>query len=234
MKKILPLLIGIYIFSGSDLIAQSNLQEFDATYVVSGLATLQHANVKIINTGSSSMDIKVSMDNLNADPNHITYFCWGIICYPPTVTVSTDPVSMAPGDTATSFIGYLNPAGYAGVSQVTYNFFDVADESDSVSVTFLYDITTGIDELSNKIDISQAYPNPANNITKISYDLKSAQNGKLVFYNLLGSVVKEINLTDSKSTLILSTNGFESGIYYYSILSNGKSSPARKLIVAHK
>ncbi len=234
MKKILPLLISFCLLTGSQMIAQSNLHKFDATYVVSGPATLQHANVKIVNTGSSTIDLKVSMDNLNANPNHVTYFCWGIICYPPTITVSTDPVSMAPGDTATSFIGYLNPAGYAGVSEVTYNFFNVADESDSVSVTFVYDITTGIAEVSNKVDVSQAYPNPANNLTKISYDLKSGQNGKLIFYNLLGSVVKEVELSDSNGTLILSTNGFESGIYYYSILSNGKSSPARKLIVAHR
>ena len=234
MKKILLALLMFCLFSGTELMAQSSLNEIDATYLITGNATLQHANVKIINTGTSTLDIKVSMDNLNANPNHVTYFCWGIICYPPSITVSTDAVSMAPGDTATSFIGYLNPAGYAGQSRVTYNFFDVANESDSVSVTFVYDITTGIEEVSNKIDVSQAYPNPANNLTKISYDLKSGQQGKLVFYNLLGSVVKEVNLTDSNGTLILSTNGFASGIYYYSIIANGKTSPARKLIVAHK
>lgn len=234
MRKILPFAIILSILFISEVKSQSSFHAFEASSVITGDTTLKSSHVNIVNTGSNTLSVKVSMDNFSANPNHVTYFCWGVLCYPPTVTVSYDPVLMAPGDTSTSFIGYLHPSGYTGISSVTYNFFDMADESDSVSVTFTYDITIGIDEPTNEASISGAYPNPTNNLTRISYDLKSSQNARLVFYNILGSAVKEVDLNDKQGTLILSTSGFESGIYYYSIIADGKILPAKKLVVAHR
>ncbi len=236
MRTLQILFILISVFFTSQSIAQSSLHAFDASsYVTGDTSTLLHSDVKIVNTGANTIYVKVSQDNFSAVPGHVTYFCWGVTCYPPTVTVSPTPVMMAPGDTATSFIGYLQPAGHTGISVVNYNFFNRDDESDSVTVTITYDVVlTGIDEVASKASISDAYPNPANGLTRISYDLKSSNDAKLVFYNLLGSVVKEINLNDQQSTLIISTSGFESGVYYYSIVSNGTILPARKLVVAHR
>ncbi|HNS11941.1 MAG TPA: T9SS type A sorting domain-containing protein [Bacteroidia bacterium] len=235
MNKKLSILTILSLGFGLTLSAQSSMTKHDASGIVYGNdTTLQHANVKIVNTGSSTIDIKVSMDNFSANPNHVSYFCWGIICYPPTTFVSTDPVTLSPGDTNTSFIGYLHPSGVAAVSQVTYNFFNIADESDSVSATFIYDFTTGVDELKNKVNISDAYPNPANNLTRISYDLSTSGNSRLVFYNLLGSIVYETPLTDNKGTLIVNTSGMKSGIYYYSIVTAGKNISSKKLVIAHR
>jgi len=234
MTKNLPVLTILCVTLTFSVNAQSSMTKHDASTIIYGNdTTLQHANVKIINTGSSTVDIKVSMDNFAANPNLVSYFCWGIICYPPTTFVSSDPVTLAPGDTAASFIGYLHPSGVAAVSQVTYNFFNIADESDSVSATFIYDFTTGVDELTSKINVSNAYPNPANNLTRISYDLNSSRNAKLVFYNLLGSIVYETPLTDNKGTLIVNTSGLKSGIYYYSIVTDGKNIASKKLVISH-
>ncbi len=232
-KNLLVLTTLCFAFTLS-IIAQSSLTKYDASTIIYGNdTTLQHANVKIINTGSDTVNIKVSMDNFLANSNHVTYFCWGTNCYQPTIFVSSDAVTLAPNDTAASFIGYLHPSGVSAVSQVTYNFFNVADESDSVSATFIYDFTIGVDELSNKVSVSNAYPNPANNLTRISYDLISSRNAKLVFYNLLGSIVYETPLTDNKGTLIVNTSGLKSGIYYYSIVTDGKNIASKKLVISH-
>lgn len=233
-KKVLSLFIFLFsaVFMSS---AQSSLSKSDGTPVISGNdTTLQHANVKIINTSSNPLDIKVYMNTLNANPNHITYFCWGIICYPNTITVSTDPVTINPGDTAASFIGYLNPNSVAAVSEVTYSFFDVNDNSDSIGFTVTFDMTVGINKLKNNVSLSDAYPNPANNLTRISYDINKTKNAKLVLYNILGSKIKSIELNDPNGSIILATSGLTSGIYYYSIEADGQIIPAKKLIVAHK
>ncbi len=237
MKKFLSLLclLQLTLVAVQDLRAQSSFHSFDATAYVYGDTSLQSSSVKIVNTGTSTISAKVSQNAFSAVPGHVTYFCWGVICYPPTVTVSLTPVVLAPGDTTTSFIGYLHPTGITGVSEVTYNFFNEADESDSLSLIVTYDITlTGIDNIEREASLSDASPNPAAGLTSISYDLNTSKNAKLVIYNILGSVVKEESLDTKQGTVILSTSGLNSGIYYYSILADGKLLPAKKLIVARK
>lgn len=237
MKKFIRILslLQIAFLATQDLRAQSSFHSFDATAYVYGDTSLQSSSVKIVNTGTSTISAKVSQNAFSAVPGHVTYFCWGVICYPPTVTVSLTPVVLAPGDTTTSFIGYLHPTGITGVSEVTYNFFNEADESDSLSLIVTYDITlTGLGKIEREATLSNASPNPAAGLTSISYDLHSTKNAKLVIYNILGTVVKEENLNSNQGTIILSTSGLNSGIYFYSILADGKLLPAKKLIVAHK
>lgn len=214
--------------------AQTNLNDFDPHTVIGNDTTLAYSTVQIINTGTDTLTVKVAMDNFSAHPNHVTYFCWGVTCYTPITFVSPNPVVISPGDTNTSFIGYLRPSGYAALSVVKYSFFNVADESDSVQISFTYDFTIGVDEIANKASVSQPYPNPTSNLTRISYDLRSSRNASLVFYNLLGSIVKEVKLNDRQGNIILSTTGFESGIYYYSIVADGDIISTKKLVVAHK
>ena len=234
MKKTLLFLFILNIVTVLGMKAQTNLNDYDSHTVIGNDTTLAHSTVQIVNTGTDPLTVKVAMDNFSAHPNHVTYFCWGIICYPPTTFVSPTPVVIDPGDTNTSFIGYLHPSGYAALSVVNYTFFNVSDESDSVQVNFTYDFTIGVDEIAKKASVSQPYPNPTSNLTRISYDLKSSRNASLVFYNLLGSIVKEVKLNDRQGNIILSTAGFESGIYYYSIVADGDIISTKKLVVAHK
>lgn len=215
------------------VIAQS-LQTYDATLNVTGDLTLQHATAKVINISPDTMWIKASQDNLGAASGHIAYFCWGVTCYPPTVSISTTATMIAPGDTNSSFIGYLDPAGTTGVSVINYNFFNRDDVNDLVDISVTFDITTGIDELAGSVNLSNAFPNPANSMTSISYNLKNIKNASLVLTNILGSKLNQFSLSENQQTLIIPTTHLNSGIYFYSIVADGKILSTKKLIVAHK
>jgi len=41
-------------------------------------------------------------------------------------------------------------------------------------------------------------------------------------------------LNDKQSTLVLSTSDLKSGVYFYSLIADGKSVASRKLVVAHR
>ena len=50
---------------------------------------------------------------------------------------------------------------------------------------------------------------------------------------MLGTVVKEYNLTNAKSTMVLSTSDLSSGVYVYTLMNNGKPVSTKKLVIAH-
>src|SRR5436190_7277800 len=110
MSKTFTLLFAALILSYSS--KAQNLQASNATGNIWGdLATLQHSTVDITNIGPDSIWVKVERDNSLCYSGHITYFCWGITCYPPNVDVSPQPIAIPPGGVNTSFIGYLDPSG---------------------------------------------------------------------------------------------------------------------------
>ena len=86
-----------------------------------------------------------------------------------------------------------------------------ANYSNSIEV----DLTAPID-----FAVSQNYPNPFNPSTTINYSLPFESNVKIIVYNLVGEVVKElVNSSQQTGYHSVTFNGvdFSSGIYFYSI-----------------
>jgi hypothetical protein len=233
MKKISTFLAAILVLiSLGNKIEAQNLVTQNATVHLTGPADqLMTAYVTIQNNGSNAVYIKVARISQTLAPNHISYFCW-TVCYDPIIDVSPDSVLLTPGSSTSIFNGDVNPLGYPGSSTVTYAFFDA--NGDSAMVTFNYDfLPTGINELSVKPLLYGASPNPADAVTKISYNLNSSRDAKIVVCNMLGSTVKEIKLNDFQNSLTLSTAEFKQGIYFYTLIVDGKAVSSKKLIVAH-
>jgi len=196
------------------------------TVILSSTAT-------VVNNNANSVYIRVARVTNNLIPHHSSYFCW-TACYSPTTSVSPDSILLAPGSSTSLFIGYVQPRGFEGTSSVTYCFF-TSNPADSLFVTFNYTFlsTVGINEPLSKPSISNAYPNPADGLTNLTYNLNSAKEAKLILYNMLGTPVKEFRLSERQGGFILSTADLKSGIYFYSLIADGKSVSSRKLIVAH-
>lgn len=235
MKKIITLWMVLLVsVSGNSILAQ-NLAIQNATMTLVGPdSMLLAASATIVNTGSSNAYVKVARTATNLVPGHITYFCW-VACYSAATTLSPDSILLAPGASTSAFVADVLPRGFEGQSTVTYVFFD-SNPSDSAFVTFNYQFqqAVGINELSAKPVIQNAYPNPADGFTGIAYNLHSAKEAKVVLYNLLGTVVKEMKLTEKQSTMTFSTADLKSGIYFYSLIVDDKSLSSKKLIVAHR
>ena len=87
---------------------------------------------------------------------------------------------------------------------------------------------------TGSMTFSAIYPNPANNEATIDYKLKAGQTGvSFVLYDLLGTKVKDIEISEIKGSLKLNTSGLTEGIYFYSLLINNESFLTQKLIVKH-
>jgi hypothetical protein len=197
--------------------------------------TILDGGLWIHNISSASLDILVYRTVVDTAPGHTTNFCWGISCYGDTTNLATDPVTIAPGDSNHSFHAYINPHGFFGLSHICYDFFDMNNPGDSVSVCFDYDISVGIQThgVSVSSPLSQASPNPSYGITNINF-MAADNKSRIVIYNLLGVVVKEIALSSKQGALILSTSDLNKGVYYYSLVSGDKTLATKKLVVANK
>ena len=103
-----------------------------------------------------------------------------------------------------------------------YTAFDSADPTDSVSVDITFDISVGVDETSSLGSLSDAYPNPANGTTSISYELTSNEEAILEVYNMIGEQVERLRLNGSEGTATINTSEMESGVYFYSLLVEGR------------
>lgn len=103
---------------------------------------------------------------------------------------------------------------------------------------------TEINELNNvpkEFDLSQNYPNPFNPSTSIKYSVPFESSVKLVVFNTLGEIVKEL-VSEVKATgnyeVNFNASHLSSGIYFYSIsaqpLNGGESFRAVKKLVLVK
>jgi len=87
-------------------------------------------------------------------------------------------------------------------------------------------------------ELEQNYPNPFNPVTKICYQLavNSEQLAKIVIFNSAGQSVWSKNLsTDHSSPItgycIFDGSRFNSGVYFYSLVIDGKKMISRKMIL---
>ena len=233
MKKITLLLLFIVLgFAGY---SQSLVANGATTPLAGDEITPLDAEVWIVNSSAISLDVLVQRTVNNLATGHTSNFCWGLSCYGDTTNWATDPVTIPAGDSSHSFHGYLNPHGYFGQSHVCYKYFDMNNSPDFVEVCYDYDIATGIHVLgvTSSDPLSSASPSPAYGLTNINY-LTSDINSRIIIYNLLGVVVKEIKLESKQGVLILSTSDMKQGVYYYSLISGDKTLATKKLVVAHK
>jgi hypothetical protein len=194
------------------------------------------AHISVTNNGNDSISIKVRKIEVQILDQTINSFCWGNSCYGPGTYESTDSVKLGPGQTdSTHFSGdYTSNSGALGTSKIWYIFFDKNNPIDSTGVLVNYTIGySGVnDALLKKVQLSEAYPNPAANFTTFNYDLPEGLNNvTLIIRNILGSKVKEIDLTDRQGKLVVNTSGMKEGIYLYSLAAGQQTLLTRKLII---
>lgn len=202
-------------------------------------ANLMDVHLEILNTNTSSpykLAYAKRRVNYHNIPNGFNYFCW-TICYSPMVDTSLTSDTLYSMQPYTKFHGYMNPNNSSGETSITYTVYDADNVSDSTWVTIVYHAdVVGIDDVSasGENKISAAAPNPANNFTNLSYSLKNnVQTGRIVVYNMLGELIKEVRLDEKQGTIKLNLAGMNTGVYFYSLVADDKVISTRKLVVSH-
>ncbi|MCC7430207.1 S8 family serine peptidase [bacterium] len=84
-------------------------------------------------------------------------------------------------------------------------------------------------------ELKQNFPNPFNPTTTISYELANSVKGRLTIFNVLGEVVREFELVNTKGEVIWESLDFSgkqvsSGVYFYK-LESGNFSQTKKMLL---
>ncbi len=243
MKKIAPLILVLSLFISPGFSQSLELYYQDLPLVNGDDAViLEDPSLQLItihigfkNISGISIPVKVKMHEVDVIQGTMHYFCFGGTCYPPGTVESPNAYTLAAGELSEDqfFADYM-PYGNQGTSWVKYTFFNENNTNDSVCVVvnFISGYLGVADDLLDQLTLSKAYPNPANNYVSFNYTLPAGiRSAKLEIHNLLGSVVNEAVITDSRGKLTLSMAGLPEGMYFYTLSAENKSVVAGKLII---
>src|SRR5574344_469122 len=120
--------------------------------------------------------------------------------------------------------------GTAGLFKfVTYNVADTTDAT-KVYVKLVYS-KTDITAVATAKELN-VYPNPSSNQITIQYILPEGNTtGKIVLYNLLGCVVREITVSEAQGTVQFNVSSLPAGIYLYGMVVSDKQSSLKKVAI---
>ena len=80
--------------------------------------------------------------------------------------------------------------------------------------------------------ISNPYPNPTRNGTRVDYSLPDGVNsGEIIFYDLNGNEVKRFSVGDQFNYIYVSTSNLAAGSYFYNLQTSDNYSSGKKLVV---
>jgi len=145
-----------------------------------------------------------------------------------SLLVSTPPVDLAPGDSATFAVGFIGAA-------------NVADwQAGADTAQALYDrlFLTGVEMgeplgIPNTFALGQARPNPASGSSLISFALERGGPASLKVYDLSGRLVSTLvngSLPAGSHEVRFDGRGLPGGVYFYR-LEAGNQSATRKLVL---
>ena len=121
----------------------------------------------------------------------------------------------------------------------TSGTYVVADAIKLVSYDPSTDLTNrDVDDLPERFELSNNFPNPFNPVTQISYSLPTVMNVQLIIYDVLGNEVKKLVQSEQSAGTYRvqwdGTNDLESkvnsGVYFYTIIA-GEYIQTRKMML---
>ena len=106
--------------------------------------------------------------------------------------------------------------------------------ADLIQVTMTATSSDISENLSKSILLFQNYPNPFNPVTQIKFDLSDSnfKTAEILVYNSAGQQVWQRSVaTMQVSSLQFNGTKFDSGIYYYSLVLDGKKMSTKKMLM---
>ena len=87
---------------------------------------------------------------------------------------------------------------------------------------------------NEKLWVSNAYPNPADDVAEVDYQFTGAGEAKLVLLNVLGAPVAEYELERNERKVRIGTRLLDTGYYLYQLSVDGKKVATKRLLVRHQ
>ncbi len=247
MKK-LYLLFALFVALSVNVLAQSIVLMTKTGTVLPQNATLYQPStgedielvtyLDVKNNASKSMSVILKKSLLQMMDSTTTTMCWADNCYPEHVFISP-PKVMEGGEINPEFSGHYMWMGQKktftpGESHIRWVFYDEANPNDSASLMVYYtSYGAGIAGAGDpRGSIASVYPNPAKTQATVSYSIQAGHSGTLIVRDILGNAKSKVELNGSGKVTI-SVTDFADGIYFCTLLVDGKLSHSRKMIVKH-
>jgi hypothetical protein len=149
----------------------------------------------------------------------------------------TTEIFIQPGETIQSFVSILEPGLRESTSSITYRFINADDPSDLTDFSLNYlvesDQSKGILYYNDKIRVSNLYPNPVDKIAIFDYTLDYDDDSqiKIIFQNVLGSIINEYELQKFENKIKISTESLNPGVYFYTLQMDNQNLVTKKFII---
>jgi hypothetical protein len=186
-------------------------------------------NINANNLSSKARKEEISMAGSGASSS----ICFGGACFAPSTYVS--PCKIDSAGRSLVLNGDFTFGTSMTPSTIRYTVYSCASASDSSSFTVVYNPSpAGIATYAMNYSMSEPYPNPTSSSLSFDYKLgNSFGNPQVMVYNLLGSLVKTVDLSETAGTIKLDVTDLDAGMYFYTLQLNGKPVTSKKFIVRH-
>ena len=209
--------------------------ENGATYYIYGDGgDMAELNIEFKVTANENVRLigeKVEIQNVEGASN---YFCWGN-CFLSSVYVS-DPVILDAGQFEVFSMHYMynNEIGdVAGLEQIMKYYLYPANDPDDkfvINVTYKFSLED-VEDINSVAEISNAYPMPASDVVNFDYSFNSDVNAEIAIYNMMGQEVLRNGISGMSGKASLNVSDLADGIYFYSLIVNGKTEKSNKLVI---
>jgi hypothetical protein len=232
MKKLL-LLIG-YLCLGEVLLAQnfeiSGLQE---TYRGT-IGEIIPASFRIKNTSDKPITLIIRKVETLIGSTQRSLLCPENNCLDAHYDESI--IKIDAGQTLYTFSIGLDAGLAEGYSTIKYVVINKANPVESIPLNLHFAVEARPEKshiyTSGAITIHDVYPNPVTGYANIDYKLHSEKTKtKIVIHNILGSPLKEYQLSPYENSVKLMLDDLNSGIYFYTLYIDNEGVLTRKLIV---
>ena len=209
------------VFTSDDV----NVAELDATW-------------DVINTSGMTLNMTCKRVPVYEVPETKSQYCWGILCsaWSNGVLTLSEVVPLDNNQSTNTFHVKYAPYGHAGQSVFQYCYADDMHLIDEfcyeVNFCVASECIVGVENVKPSGTITQISPNPIERTGTLAYAFNTVPNaGKIVVHNMMGALVKEIQITNKNGVVILNAADFESGIYFCSIEDGGKVFETQRLVI---
>ncbi|MFN5620607.1 MAG: T9SS type A sorting domain-containing protein [Flavobacteriales bacterium] len=239
MKKHLLLSIGLLtsFFASAQFIELSG--ETNTVLGTSSNTTeVMSAHWDVINISGVGRDVRCSREILSTVAGAEHQFCWGEICGPwgTTGELSTEIVTIADGDTSSSFYCKYRHLGNPGQSTVRFCWYDPNDGS----YQLCYDVNFCVDqaciitvEETTSAALWSISPNPLSDLSALRFSFPTnPTDAHFVMYDQFGRLLEDRTLTNKEGIIMLDGARFENGIYFCQLIDSGVSSQVQRLVVS--
>lgn len=193
--------------------------------------TIDSHQMDVINTSGQSLTLMVEKNIVTSVGNTEYYFCWGTACEGSADTLSSQSVTIAAGDTNSSFINYClikSDAANEGVSKIEYCFFE-SGGSVNVCVDQYFDVAHVSSVQDVKIAKEEFKIIPGNGLMTILIE-NHFDDFDIQLYDMSGRLVVQQKAVSTNSALI-STQGLDSGSYIVKLSSENAVIGSKKILL---